>query len=110
MGLSIGEAATETSTEVPQEIKSEPVYDPATLPLGICPEEMNSVSQRELLDHSSRVIHNSQRTETINVPSKEEERKREDCPGGLVAKDPPVNAGGADSTPGPGKSHMPQDS
>ena len=43
-------------------------------------------------------------------PSKEEQRKCEDFPGGLVVKNPPVNAGDADSIPGPGESHMLQGS
>ena len=31
-----------------------------------------------------------------------------DCPGGAVVKNPPANAGDTDSSPGLGRSHMPQ--
>ena len=31
-----------------------------------------------------------------------------DYPGGAVVKNPPANAGGMGSSPGPGRSHMPQ--
>ena len=31
-----------------------------------------------------------------------------DFPGGAVVKTPPANAGVMDSSPGPGRSHMPQ--
>ena len=31
-----------------------------------------------------------------------------DFPGGAVVKNPPVNAGYTGSSPGPGRSHMPQ--
>ena len=31
-----------------------------------------------------------------------------DFSGGAMVKNPPANAGNTDSTPGPGRSHMPQ--
>ena len=31
-----------------------------------------------------------------------------DFPGGTVVKNPPANAGNTGSSPGPGRSHMPQ--
>ena len=33
---------------------------------------------------------------------------RQDFPGGAVVKNPPANAGDTGSSPGPGRSHMPQ--
>ena len=33
---------------------------------------------------------------------------KRDFPGGAVVKDPPANAGDTGSSPGPGRSHMPQ--
>ena len=36
------------------------------------------------------------------------ENRRRDFPGGAVVKNPPANAGDAGSSPGPGRSHMPQ--
>ena len=33
---------------------------------------------------------------------------REGFPGGAVVKNPPANAGGTGSSPGPGRSHMPR--
>ena len=35
-------------------------------------------------------------------------KRPEDFPGGAVAKNPPANAGDTGSSPGPGRSHMPQ--
>ena len=35
-------------------------------------------------------------------------KKIQDFPGGRVVKNPPVNAGNTGSSPGPGRSHMPQ--
>ena len=35
-------------------------------------------------------------------------KRKEDFPGGAVVKNPPANAGDMDSSPGPGRSHMPQ--
>ena len=32
----------------------------------------------------------------------------QDFPGGAVVKNPPANAGDTDSSPGPGRSHMPR--
>ena len=42
-----------------------------------------------------------------NLPKKE---FRVDFPGGAVVKNPPANAGDTGSSPGPGRSHMPQSS
>ena len=39
-----------------------------------------------------------------------EKYKEEDFPGGAVVKNPPANAGDTGSSPGPGRSHMPQSS
>ena len=36
------------------------------------------------------------------------ERLNRDFPGGAVVKNPPANAGDMGSSPGPGRSHMPQ--
>ena len=35
---------------------------------------------------------------------------RRGFPGGAVVKNPPANAGDTDSSPGPGRSHMPRSS
>ena len=35
-------------------------------------------------------------------------KERGDFPGGAVVKNPPANAGDTGSSPGPGRSHMPQ--
>ena len=39
---------------------------------------------------------------------KEKGKKGRDFPGGAVVKNPPANAGDTGSSPGPGRSHMPQ--
>ena len=39
---------------------------------------------------------------------KSEFKKYRDFPGGAVVGGPPANAGDTGSTPGPGRSHMPQ--
>ena len=36
------------------------------------------------------------------------DRLKSDFPGGAVVKNPPANAGDMGSSPGPGRSHMPQ--
>ena len=40
--------------------------------------------------------------------SSEQKQRRGDFPGGAVVKNPPANAGDTRSSPGPGRSHMPQ--
>ena len=37
-----------------------------------------------------------------------ENAKHRGFPGGAVVKNPPANAGGTGSSPGPGRSHMPR--
>ena len=39
---------------------------------------------------------------------REDRNKKQDFPGGAVVKNPPANAGDTGSSPGPGRSHMPQ--
>ena len=41
------------------------------------------------------------------IPMSQRFRSR-DFPGGAVVKNPPANAGDMGSSPGPGRSHMPQ--
>ena len=52
------------------------------------------------ISHSSFPIFIEQR-EKANI-------KKRDFPGGRVVKDPPANAADTGSSPGPGRSHMPQ--
>ena len=40
----------------------------------------------------------------------DEKNTNRDVPGGAVVKNPPANAGDTGSSPGPGRSHMPQSS
>lgn len=49
-------------------------------------------------------IRKSQSTQTVPV----RERGPGDFSGGPVAEHPPANVGGTDSTPGPGRPHIPQ--
>ena len=48
VGMYIGAATMENSTEVPQKLKTELPYDPTILPLGIYLKEIKSVSQRDI--------------------------------------------------------------
>ena len=50
----------------------------------------------------------SQKDHPINPKNYELNKKARDFPGGAVVRNPPPNAGDTGSSPGPGKSHMPQ--
>ena len=47
MGMQVGAATMKSSMEVPQKLKIELPYDPATPVLGIYPKELKSESQRD---------------------------------------------------------------
>ena len=51
----------------------------------------------------------SRRKEIIKIRSEINEKEmKEGFPGGAVVKNPPANTGDMGSSPGPGRSHMPQ--
>ena len=47
MGMQVGAATMKSSMEVPQKLKIELPYNPATPVLGIYPKELKSESQRD---------------------------------------------------------------
>ena len=68
-----------------KKLKIELPYDPAIPLLGIYPEKI--ILQKE---------------------TKKKRERHRDFPGGAVVKNLPANAGDPGSSPGPGRSHMPQ--
>ena len=54
------------------------------------------------------MIHRMKVRKVVLEISSQKKKKKKVFPGGAVVKNPPANAGDTGSSPGPGRSHMPQ--
>ena len=82
----------------------------------ILPQETRNISNNNITLHLKQLEKEeknkpkvSRRKEIIKIRSEINEKEmKEGFPGGAVVKNPPANTGDMGSSPGPGRSHMPQ--